>query len=111
MKTEHEPRLSSRMQGAIEELKGLVRENYPGATFRVTRSPEDHRSIHLLATVDVEDRDEVMDVVVDRVMQLQIQEKLPIHVIPVRPRARVLAMLRAEHLARQKRLDMPPLHP
>jgi|SRR5581483_6492254 len=108
MKTEREPKLAPRMQAAIEELKGLVRERYPDATFRVTRSPENRRVMHLVATVDVEDRDEVMDVVIDRMMELQIEEKLPIFVIPVRPRERMLAMLRDRA---QRQPPPPPLQP
>lgn len=84
MRTERQPTLRPRMQAAIEELQGLVRAKYPDATFRVSRSPEDRRAIHLLTTVDVEDRDEVMDVVVDRVTELLIAG-VPIHVIPMRP--------------------------
>lgn len=94
MKSEREPRVSPRMQRAVEELKGLVRERYPQATFQVTRSPDDRRSIHVVTTVDVPDTTEVVDAVLDRVLQLQIEEKLPVHVIPVRPRERALAMLR-----------------
>jgi hypothetical protein len=111
MKTEREPKLAPRMQQAIEELKGLVRERYPEATFRVTRSPEDPRSIHLMTTVDVPDTTEVVDAVLDRVLDMQIEEKLPVHVIPVRPRERVLAMLRAEQEAPRKAGHMPPIQP
>jgi|SRR6266508_3716317 len=107
MTTEREPKLRPRMQAAIAELKGLVRQRYPEATFRVARSPEDPRSIHLMTTVDVEDRDEVMDVVIDRLVELQSEENLPIHVIPVRPRERVLAMLR-ERTRAGKRVQLPP---
>src|ERR671932_2549581 len=96
MRSEYEPKLRPRMQRAIAELKGLVQERYPDATFRVARSPEDPRSIHLVTTVDVPDTTEVVDAVIDRVLELQLQEKLPIHVIPVQPRERVLAMLKAE---------------
>jgi hypothetical protein len=42
--------------------------------------------------VDVEEPDAVLDVVVDRMMDLQIAEGLPLFVIPVRPAARVLAL-------------------
>ncbi len=112
MKTERELKLRPRMQAAIEELKGLIREHYPDATFRVTRSPEDPRSIHLMTTVDVPDTTEVVDAVLDRVLEMQIQEKLPVHVIPVQPRERVLAMLRAEEEAKQKKdAQPPPFHP
>ncbi len=94
MKTTREPKLRPRMQQAVEELKGLVREHYPEAGFRIARSPADPRIIHLWATVD-EDSDIVMDAVIDRMMEMMIEDKLPIFVIPVRPRERALTM-RAE---------------
>ena len=84
MRHEQEPRLSPRMQRAVTELEELVKERYPEATFQVRRSSEDPRTIHLLPTVDVEDRDEVMDVIVDRMLELQIQDKLPLFVVPLR---------------------------
>ncbi len=94
MTVAHEPRLSPRMQRAVDELMNLIQGRYPGATFRLTYSPESRRVIHLVTTVDVPDTDAVMDVVVDRVMELLIEEKLPIHVIPVRPHERVMEMMR-----------------
>src|SRR2546430_1530660 len=112
MRTEREPTLRPRMQAAIEELKGLVRERYPEATFRIARSPENPRSIHLMTTVDVEDRDDVMDVVIDRVVELQSEQKLPIHVIPVRPAARNEAIRRAIKQATPAwRKQLPPIQP
>ena len=91
MKATREPKLRPRMQQAVEELKGLVRERYPEAGFRVARSPEDPRIIHLWAIVD-EDGDVVIDVVIDRMMEIQIEDELPIFVIPVRPGERALEM-------------------
>ena len=109
MRAEREPRLRGRMQRAVEELKGLVRERYPGATFRVARSPEEPRIVHLWTTVDVEDTDAVLDAVIDRVTQLRTDERLPIHVIPVRPRERVLAALRASEAAKARHAHRLPL--
>jgi len=43
--------LDPRVGRAIAELQALITQRYPEATFRVTRSPEDPRSIHLVATV------------------------------------------------------------
>ena len=103
MRTEREPRLQGRMQQAVEELKGLVRERYPNAAFRVARSPEEPRIVHLFTTVDVEDTDAVLDAVIDRVTEFQTDERLPIRVIPVRPRERVLATLRASAAATARR--------
>src|SRR5262245_38033442 len=109
MRTEREPKLRARMQHAVEELKVLVREHNPQATFRLARSAEEPRIVHLFATVDVEDTDPVLDSVLDRVTQLQTEEHLPIHVIPVRPRERVLATLRAAKAAKTQRTQLQPL--
>jgi len=95
LKTEREPKLRPRMQQAIEELKGLVRDRYPAATFLVTRSPDDRRTVLLKPVVDVEDRDEVMDVVIDRLVALQSEEHLPVLVVPSRPKARSEAIRQA----------------
>jgi hypothetical protein len=95
MKTEREPKLAPRLEAAVHELKELVRERYPDATFRLTRSPEDRRIILLKPIVDIEDRDEVMDAVIDRLVELQSEEQLPIFVVPIRPQARSAAIRQA----------------
>ena len=84
--------LAPRARSAVDELEALILDRYPDATFRVTRGPDDPETIHLLAMVDVEDTDAVLDAVVDRMMDLQIEGGLPIYVIPVRPPERVLAL-------------------
>ena len=95
MKTERQPRLTPPMRAAVLELEGLVRQQYPDASFRIMRSPDDERSVDVVTTVDLDDPDAVMDLVVDRVMELQIEQKLPIHVVPVRTPERT-AKLHAE---------------
>jgi hypothetical protein len=60
---------------ALEELKDLVRQRYPDATFRVERSPENPETMLLKPVVDVEDRDEVMDVGIDGLVELQSVEQ------------------------------------
>jgi len=85
-----ELKLDSPTKDAIEELKQVIRARYPEATFELGRGQDDPDSLHLLTTVDVEDSDEVMDLVIDRVIELQVEKQLPIHVIPLRPLARVL---------------------
>ena len=64
-----------------------------------------------MATVDVPDKGEGFDLVVDRMMELQIEEELPLFVIPVRPRERVLQMLREQEEARARHVTVPPLEP
>lgn len=111
-KVEREPKLAPRMREAIMELKGRIRDHYPDAAFQVTRSPENPRIIHLMTAVDVEDREAIVDLVIDRVMELQIDEGLPVHVIPVRPRERVLAMWRlTREGAQQQGSNSSPPHP
>ena len=74
------------MQQALSELQALISKRYPDATFRVTRSPENPETV--LPVVDVDDRDEVMDVVIDRLGELQSEEQLSLLVVPTRPKAR-----------------------
>ena len=53
-----------------------------------------------------------MDVVIDRVVELQSEQKLPIHVIPVRPAARNEAIRRAIKQATPAwRKQLPPIQP
>lgn len=83
--------LDTRARQAIAELQGTIRERYPTATFEIARAADDPAILHMITTVDVDDPDEVGDLVVDRVVELVAEEHLPIHVIPVRPAARIRA--------------------
>jgi hypothetical protein len=106
----NEREISPQLQQALEELQGLIQKRYPTATFAVSRGEDDPESIHLVTTVDVEDTDAVLDVVIDRVLQLQVEAGLPVHVIPVRPIERVLALRQqAKQAAQQKGFQSPPL--
>ena len=64
---EYDPRIRQ----ALVELRAMVREQWPEASFEVSRG-EDPEGIYLDATVDTEDTDEVMDVVIDRLLELQV---------------------------------------
>jgi hypothetical protein len=81
--------LDARSQRAVAELRNAISHRYPAAAFEVSRAPDDPQSIHLIVTVDVDDPDEVGDLVIDRVVEMQAEEGIPIHVIPVRPSRRV----------------------
>lgn len=78
--------ISPRMEIAVDELRRLIRTRYPDAQFSLRPSPDDANVIHLVATVDAENLDDVLDGVVDRMMEIQVDEALPVYVIPVRPR-------------------------
>ena len=91
MNPERNDRNDPRIQAAIAELTGLIRDRYPSASFTVDEG-EDPEGVYVTATVDVEDTDEVVDVFIDRMVDLQVKDGLPVYVIPVRPIERVAAM-------------------
>lgn len=78
----HDPRVAS----ALSELEAMIRERYPTATFTIAHG-EDPEGIYLTATVDSEDTDAVVDLVIDRLVTMQVEEALPVYLVPVRPLA------------------------
>ena len=84
--------ITPRLQEAIAELQGLISSHYPEAAFTVSEG-EDPEGVYLTATVDVEDMGEVVDVFLNRMVDLQVGEGLPIFVVAVRPLARNMAIL------------------
>jgi hypothetical protein len=78
------------MQAAVMELQGMIQQHYPNTTFEVMLG-DDPTGIYVLATVDVEDTEAVVDVYIDRLLELQIDAGLAVYVVPVCPLARVLA--------------------
>ena len=88
MKAEHIAPLTSRIQMAVAELQALIQAYYPAATFQVTQG-EDPVGTYVIATVDVDDTDAVVDVYMDRLLELQIDESLPVYVVPIRPLDRI----------------------
>ena len=90
--------LTPAMEKAVNELKGSICERFPQASF-VVEEGFDPKGIYLVTTVDIADTDEVMDVVGDRLVELQVDESLPIYVTPLRPIQRVIAELREREQA------------
>lgn len=88
--------LDERTRQAIQELSETIAARYPTTTFELARAADDPRSIHLLAVADVDDPDEVGDLVVDRIVALQVNEGIPLHVIPLRTPERVQAALEVD---------------
>jgi hypothetical protein len=84
--------ITPRLEAAIVELRELIAQHYPDATFTVSEG-EDPDGIYLTATLDVEDIGEVVDVFLDRMVDLQVEDGLPIFVVAIRPLARNLAIL------------------
>jgi hypothetical protein len=103
--------MSPHMQHALEELQGIIAQHYPTATFAISRGEDDPEAVHLTTTVDLDDPDEVMDLVIARVMELQVEEKLPVYLIPVRTPERVAALRRALAQATGQKRFPTPLSP
>lgn len=73
-----------RVQVALADFEQGIRERYPEATFEVTVGGEPD-GVYLTATVDLEDTSEVLGVIMDRLLEVQVDEYLPVYVIAVRP--------------------------
>jgi hypothetical protein len=99
-----------RLHAALQELTELVKAHYPTATFSLERGVDDPDAIHLVTTVDIDDPDEVVDLTIDRELELQVDEGLPVHVIPRRTPARVEALRRREQPAWPVRPVRQTLH-
>ena len=84
MTAERLPARDLRLQSALEELRGLILRHYPDARFEISRGIDDPEAVHLVAAVDADDLDDVVDLVIERMMEIQIEEGLPIFVIPTR---------------------------
>jgi hypothetical protein len=93
MRPESPVPLTPRMEDAVDELQRLITARFPQAAF-VIEEGFDPEGTYLVTTVDIADTDEVIAVVGDRLVELQVDEGLPVYVTPLRPMKRVLAQLR-----------------
>lgn len=91
--------LNLRIQRAIDELKAMIKGRFPDASFDVYEG-DDPSGTYLRVTVDIDDTDEVTDLIIDRLVDMQVEEGLPVYVIPLRPLERVLEELRSNSSAR-----------
>lgn len=113
MSTERHVLPDPRLEPALAELRALIQGKYPAATFSVAQG-DDPEGVYLVPTVDVEDVEDVFEVVVDRLLDMQIEEQLPVYVFPRRPLTRVLEDMqtRAAPNARvHHALSLPPEAP
>ena len=90
MSVERAPSDDPRLVAAASELREAIAVHYPDATFELT-SGDDPAGLYLIPIVDVRDTEEVAEIVADRLLELQVDEGLPVYVFPIRPLARVLA--------------------
>ena len=98
MKNENHVHAIPRIKEVIHELEGLITAHFPQAAF-VVEEGFDPEGVYLITTVDIDDTDEVIAVVGDRLVELQVDEGLPIYVTPLRPIERVVAELRKREAA------------
>ncbi len=96
MTTERYTLTDPRIMGAVHELELLITECYPQATFEVSEG-DDPDGIYLAATIDLDDATPVLDAVRERLLQYQVDEQLPVFVVPLRPIERVLSQLEPGH--------------
>ncbi len=101
------PTIPAPTRAALAELQGMIAARYPETQFAVFRG-EDPEGWYLRAVVDVDDPDEVTELVLDRLVDLQLDEGLPLHVIPIRTPER-LASLRAQQVAERHHVTPAPL--
>jgi hypothetical protein len=87
--------LSPSMETAVDMIERLVTGRFPDATFEPGYG-EDPEGIHLTVTVDREDMGDVVDLSIDRLVNMQVEEHLPLYVVPVPTIKRSLEMLRQE---------------
>jgi len=98
MNQKNQIHLTPRLQEAVEELKQLITARFPQAAFAVEEG-FDPEGIYLVTTVDIADTDDVIAVVGDGLVELQVDEGLPLYVTPLRPIERVMAELRNRETA------------
>jgi len=75
-----------RVLRALDDFKQAILERYPGAAFQVSYGGEPE-GVYLEPIVDVDDMFEVLDVIMDRMLEVQIEEGLPVYVVPLRSMA------------------------
>lgn len=72
------------IQSAVQELKDIILARYPEARFEVGFG-EEPIGVYITATVDVEDPGDVTELYLDRMVEMQVEQRLPVHVLAVQP--------------------------
>jgi hypothetical protein len=83
-----DPRLSE----ASTELETLIRKAYPDASFSRLWL-DDPEGMHLRVVAGANDPEDVFNLVCDRLLHFQIEEELPLYLVPLRPVGEVLKQL------------------
>ncbi|MCA1597521.1 MAG: hypothetical protein LC769_00630 [Chloroflexi bacterium] len=94
MSVEQADDLDVRIQQAVNELQDMIKGRYPTTSFAVGQG-DDPSGTYVVATVDIDDPDDVMDLIIDRLVDIQVEDGLPVYVVPVRTEERVLRELQS----------------
>lgn len=78
-------KLTPRMNNALDELMKIIKAQYPDAQFEIEQGGDEPEAVYLVTRVDIDETEDILDLVIDRIVELQVEERLPIHVIPLRP--------------------------
>jgi hypothetical protein len=100
--SEHPPTLADpRIPEAVAHISALIRRAFPDAVLEDFIG-EDPEGVYVRVTVDLDDPDEVLDAIVDDLYEIQVEQFLPVYVIPVQPLERI-----AEHLRHPRHEPSP----
>ncbi|MFN8593064.1 MAG: hypothetical protein U0031_16535 [Thermomicrobiales bacterium] len=94
--------MTPRMEEAIAEMKARITSRFPSTTFEQYQG-EDPIGIYLIAIVDTDDLREVKDLYLSRIVDLQVDEGLPLFVVPERTPERNRAIIAEQDAARHLR--------
>ncbi|MGI8644236.1 MAG: hypothetical protein ACR2LS_09010 [Thermomicrobiales bacterium] len=96
-----------RIQAAVAELQSLVATKFPLATFG-TPYVDDSDGVSFVAIVDTDDLDDVVEAAMPRMLDMLVEEGLPVYVVPDWPTWRVREQVQAAKMASayQPRLDV-----
>jgi hypothetical protein len=112
MSKDYLQQIDPRRQQAVAELTGMIKQRYPTASFDVGPAEDDPEVTHITAVVDLDDPDEVTDLVIDRMLELQLEQGIPVYVIPIRTPQRVAALRQQHALERAvPAFPLPPASP
>lgn len=79
-----------KVAAALVDLRALILQRFPNAQFSVVYrdDPPGTRLRVIIDTADLES-DDVLDVVIDKLFEVQVEQGLPVYVIPVQPLSRL----------------------
>src|SRR5438128_1628358 len=89
--------LNNKIKRAITDMQRLISRVYPDTTYTVSYQ-DDPEGVQMIATVDTEDLDGVIDCFIDRLLKIQVDEGLPLYIIPVRPARQIVEKPRSLNL-------------